>query len=239
LLEGVAARSIKGLTLSEGNYNAIDLLKKQFGKPQKIIDAHMDELLKIFNSTVDKPYTLRSVYDQVNVHIRGLEALNMKSDQYGTLLIPVIRSKLPSKVKLRIAREATDEVWKINDLMEVIKREVEAREACDGVKTKPQIKTNINPIAHTPTAGTFVTQGTGVHCAYCRGLHYSASCDKVKDIKARKDILLKSGRCFNCLKANHKLKDCRSPKTCRNCRQRHHQSIYSSSLSAEAEPFVP
>jgi len=70
LLEGVAAHSIKGLTLSEGNYNsAIDLLKARFGKPQKIIDAHMDELLKIPNCTVDKPHALRSVYDQTNVHI--------------------------------------------------------------------------------------------------------------------------------------------------------------------------
>ena len=39
LLEGPAARSIKGLTLTEANYeSAIDLLRKQFGKPQKIID---------------------------------------------------------------------------------------------------------------------------------------------------------------------------------------------------------
>ena len=61
LLEGMAARSIKGLTLSEGNYNsAIDLLKTRFGKPQKIIDAHMDELLKIPNCTVDKPHVLGS-----------------------------------------------------------------------------------------------------------------------------------------------------------------------------------
>ena len=79
----------------------------------------MDELLKIPNCTVDKPHELKSVYDQINVHIRGLKALNVKSDQYGR--IPVIMSKLPSEVKLKIAREATDEVWKINDLMEVIK----------------------------------------------------------------------------------------------------------------------
>ena len=45
-----------------------------------------------------------------------------------------------------------------------------------------------------------------------------AFCDKVKDIKARRD--------------------CRSPRTCHNCHQRHHQCICSA-LSAEAEPFVP
>ena len=94
------------------------------------------------------------------------------------------------------------------------------------------------PNTTPPTAGTFIAQGVGIQCVYCKGQHYSASCDKVQDVKARKNLLLKSGRCFNCLKGNHKLRECRSPKTCRNCHQRHHQSICSG-LSAEAEPFIP
>ena len=32
-------------------------------------------------------------------------------------------------------------------------------------------------------------------------------------------------RCFNCLRFGHEAKECRNPKTCRHCRQRHHQSI--------------
>ena len=48
LLEGTAASSIQGLSLSESNYDsAVELLKERFGKPQQIIAAHMDELLKI------------------------------------------------------------------------------------------------------------------------------------------------------------------------------------------------
>ncbi|XP_065886111.1 uncharacterized protein [Dysidea avara] len=121
LLEGPATRSIKGLTLTKANYeSAIDLLRKPFGKPQKIIDAHM-EIIKIPNCTTDKSQMLRSVYGQINVHIRRLAALNVNSDQYGSLLITIIMSKLPDNVKLRVAREATEEVWKIDDLMDVIK----------------------------------------------------------------------------------------------------------------------
>ena len=112
------------------------------------------------------------------------------------------------------------------------------REACEGTKLKPHLRPNTTPNTNHPTAGTFVTNGVGIQCVYCKGQHYSASCDKVQDVKARKDILLKSGRCFNYLKDNHKLKECRSPKTCRRCHQRHHQSICSV-LSAEAETFIP
>ena len=57
---------------------------------------------------------LRSVYDQIGVQIRGLSAINVNTDQHGSLLIPVIMSNLPSDLKLRIARQATDDVWKID-----------------------------------------------------------------------------------------------------------------------------
>ena len=175
--------------------------------------------MKIPTCPNNKPHMLRSVHDQINVHIRGLASLKIKSDECGFILVPVIMSKLPIDVKLRIARESTEEVWKVDDLMNAIKREVEGREACEGVRAKPQVKPNVNHASHVPITGTFVTHCPSIQCAYCQGHHYSASCDKVKDVKARKDILLKNSHCFNCLKANHKLKDCRSPKTCRNCHQ--------------------
>ena len=49
LLDGAAATAIQGLALNELNYDAaaIELLKERLGKPQNIIAAHMDELLKI------------------------------------------------------------------------------------------------------------------------------------------------------------------------------------------------
>ena len=48
LLEGAVAPAIQGLTLTSVNYkSAIDILQEQFGKTQRIITSHMDELLKI------------------------------------------------------------------------------------------------------------------------------------------------------------------------------------------------
>ena len=44
----------------------------------------------------------------------------------------------------------------IDELMGVIEQEVEAREACEGVKTQTLIKTNANPTCHNSIAGIFV-----------------------------------------------------------------------------------
>lgn len=48
LLDGPVSRAIQGLKLTNDNYiSAVEVLKGRFGKPQQIISAHMEELLKI------------------------------------------------------------------------------------------------------------------------------------------------------------------------------------------------
>ena len=97
LLEGPANRCIQGLPITVSNYEgAIELLQQRFGKPQQVISTHMEELLKLPAFTNDKPSSLRYIFDKVNVHIRGLASMGVASKDYGSLLIPVIMTKLPS-----------------------------------------------------------------------------------------------------------------------------------------------
>ena len=191
----------------------------------------MKELLKISPCIGDKPSSLRYVYDKVNVYIRGLSAMGITSTQYRSLLIPIIMTKLTPELRLRIARESRSDVWEIGELLSLIKQEVEAREATEMVKVPalrppggPHMRGNLLP---NLTASTLVAHNSSVQCVYCNEAHYSASCQRVRGSKERKEILLRSGRCFNCLKTNHKSRDCDSGKTCRYCRRRHHQSICS------------
>ena len=230
LIEGPAARAIQGLTLTNDNYEtAIKILEERFGKRQQIVSAHMDELLKIPSCTSDKLDTLRLVYDKISVHTRGLATLGISADQYGSLLIPVIMSKLPSEIRLQIARNTTQDVWKIDELLGIIKKEVEAREASERIKADQHVRQQSSKWqGHKPTAGSFLSkddQNYTVRCAYCKELHYSASCTKVTDPEKRQDILRNTNRCFNCLRVGHRVFNCQSSKGCRHCKQKHHQSI--------------
>lgn len=56
----------------------------------------------------------------------GLVCPRVNSDQYGSLLIPVIMSKLPEEICVRGPRETTSTIWKIEELLEIIKQEVKA-----------------------------------------------------------------------------------------------------------------
>ena len=194
VLEGPAARAIAGLTLTASNYeNAVEILQDCFRKPQ-IISAHMDELIKLQPSHNDRLASLRYVYDQISVHVRGLASLGISTDQYGSLLIAVIMSKLPNAIRLQVARNTTDEIWKIKDLLQTVKKEVEARASSKHVKTteSPRKPRFVKP--PIPSANSLLANKIGeipFKCAYCKENHYSASCEKVQDLQQRKEILFK------------------------------------------------
>ena len=205
LLEGAAARTIQGLTLNEANYDSARVVARRIRKPQHIISAHMEEIIKLPACFGERPSALRYVYDKVDVNIRGLASMRVKSEQYGSLLIPIIMTKLPQDLRLRVARETDKEVWEIDELMALIKKEVEAREATEFVKLH-QPKNPVGPrssLPSMPTAATLVTSGSS-GCVYCKEPHYSPLCVKVQTPQERKAILVRTGRCFNCLKNNHK-----------------------------------
>ena len=228
LVEGPAARAIQGLALSAANYEtAVEILQTRFGKTQQIISAHMDDLLKLPACTEDKSSQLRLIYDRVFANVRGLESLGINATQYGSFLIPVIMSKLPAEVRLQIARVSVKDVWEVEELLTVIKAEVEAREISDTVQVTEQKP--VTPRRGTqPTASALVVTegGSGkVSCVYCKAKHFSASCEAIKEVTARLDILHKEGRCFLCLSRGHRVNSCTSTRRCRKCNQKHHQSI--------------
>lgn len=58
----------------------------------------MDELIKLQSNDNDRPASLRYIYDRISVHVRGLALLGISTEQYGSLLIPVVMSKLPNEI---------------------------------------------------------------------------------------------------------------------------------------------
>ena len=123
------------MPLTSANYEAtIEILRDRFGKPQQIISAHMDELLKIQSCISDKLSALRYIYDKISLNVRGLTALGISTEQYGSLLIPVIMSKMTNDIRLEVARKAGKDAWKIDELLETFKFELEAREVSETTK---------------------------------------------------------------------------------------------------------
>ena len=153
LLEGPGSQAIQGLSLSATNYEAaVEILQDRFGKTQQIFLSHMDNLLKIPPCNDDKASHFRSIYDKIYANTRGLESVGVNKDQYGSFLLPIIMSKLPPEVCLQIAHVSVRDVWEVEELMNVIKGEVKAREISSHVKVTERKQSDVTNIRKYPAA---------------------------------------------------------------------------------------
>ena len=137
-----------------------------------------------------------------------LESLGVKTESYGQLLIPIIMSKLPSEIRLQVSRATEKEVWEIQELLHLLQKEIEAREATEQVKVtmEQRIKQGSGGFSHqgnyygkpfnpqfnnnSSTGAALFARSRGndsranstIVCVYCGQTHFSASCENVREI---------------------------------------------------------
>lgn len=219
LLIGEAARVIQGLPMSESNYKrAFDLLKECFGQKQVLINAHMDALLKITvtNNDVRK---LRSLYDTCKGYKHpGLESLDVYSESYGDLFIPIVMKKLPGV----LCCEVMMTMWTLADLREQLRLGLEIRESSLAQSDKKVSVPNPPFNSKFPTAGALFSGALGRGSAkddfmFCDGSHplYKVA----PKIEVRLEFLCKQKRCLRYFKKGHRSKYCYSKKCCSWCNE--------------------
>lgn len=167
----------------------------------------MDALLSVeaVTSQYNVKGLLRRLYDQLETHIRGLKALGVDSESYGSLLSSVLVKKLPAEMQLLISRQLSSDDWTLVSLMETLVKEIEARERT-AAANQSHGKTN----REQPTSAALYTGDRVITCCYCQHNHSHNSCPKVTLPESRKQLLRKAGRCFVCLKRGHVSAACRS-----------------------------
>ena len=90
VLEGEAKQVVQGLTVTEKNYSvACKLLEERYGRPERIIFAHIQALLSLqplpSSSQRFSGSRISALWQQQDMllsHVRSLEALGVKGDTY-------------------------------------------------------------------------------------------------------------------------------------------------------------
>ena len=100
--------------------------------------------------------------------------------------------------------------------MKIVEKEISARERAT------ETVTVTSPVKKQPREGSVTA--SALQSNY---FSIASDCGSVTDVGERKRIVVKAGRCYNCLKKGHIGRDCRSPSKCSNCEGRHHLSICS------------
>ena len=144
---------------------------------------------------------LRQLYDKVESH---LKSIGIAASSYGNLLASILMKKIPSELCLIVSRETVEDNWDLDSLLKVLEKEIEARERAS-INTSAQPR---KPTREYSTAAALLANSSPL-CVFCDQPHYSTHCRVVADQEKRKQLLLKAGRCFICLKKGHLSRDCR------------------------------
>ena len=100
--------------------------------------------------------------------------------------------------------------------MHVLEDELKARERAvphDECQLSGGIQGSSKAQTRSNTSALFVGH-SGPTCTYCKQSHPSNSCKIVTNSAARKDLLIKQGRCFVCLRKDHLSRNCPSKNQC-------------------------
>ena len=209
LLDGPAASTIAGFTLTAENYEtAVKILNERYGNDQVIVSRHMDALLSLEGVTnVDEIKKVRKLYDTIETHLRSLQNLGVSSESYGSLLIPVILSRIPEELRLLMSRKIDKNSWNVNEVLSQLKIELEARERCSLLNSnpnRPNKKGNMYGKSREPLSASSLLAGkdeqskSKPYCVFCEKEHPSVKCEVVTDTAARRGILRRKGKCFLC-----------------------------------------
>ena len=120
LLSENAKSCISGLTLTSENYqHAKAMLKERYANLQAIISTHMESLVKMPSiRNMNNISQIRKMYDHITTTVRNLKTLNINPVSYGALLIPVLTKKIPSDLRLIVARKFDNDIWDLETMLE-------------------------------------------------------------------------------------------------------------------------
>ena len=107
-----------------------------FGRPERIIFSHIQELLKITVPRQPTIAVLWKMYYDLQAHMRSLEALNITGQQYGVGLTPLVLSRLPPDLHSEWAREGELHESDLGILLDFLQGELERREISEALVGK-------------------------------------------------------------------------------------------------------
>lgn len=226
-LTGDAKISIQGLSLTSENYSvALDILRDRFGRKERIIFGHIQNLLNVEFHHSKNIKSLWSVYNQLQINIRSLNNLGVDGANFGLVLTPIIVSRLPADIRLMWARQSHKKEADLEFLMDFLQSELENRERSYSFNTEARERDQrlFKHRDKTPPSVSALTSTSSEDyrlCLFCSGKHKTEKCRTVNSMNLDevKNKIRNHKLCFICFKRNHVAKRCFSH--CQKCGQNH------------------
>ena len=183
---------------------------------------------------MSKEFSVRTLLDRVQKHIRALRALGESVDTWDTLLIIIIKGKLTFQLREKWEDFSSEmKTPTMKQFLEFLQRRAQFEEgqfAQSSAKKKseyrPESKRDPNnykkSFQHAHLAST-----SKFRCYYCSEEHTIYTCEKFLKLsqRERQEAVKKASLCTNCLHPNHRISECRGG-PCRKCVKKHNSLLH-------------
>eukprot|EP00794_Sanderia_malayensis_P019302 gene19302-biopygen16181 len=237
-LEEPARSVVTGFALTEADYDAaIELLKARYAKPSVIKRAHINDLLNLNPVFHEKNVTrLRNLHDQIETRYRAMETQAIEKNSYSSVVVPVLMGKIPEALRNNMIRFGSNHMeWNLDDFLTALGKELDVLEEHFPImpvyqpSKKPEQGNYNRPKfqERPPTASAlFAAKDAKRRCVFCTEDYPSDEFEKIKDPEELKSVLLKTARCFSCLRSGHRSFKCQFKVNCSMCSKgNHHRAI--------------
>ena len=240
-VKGKPRDDITGLPhTAEGYEEAKSILERKYGRGSKVKRAvlkELEDLEPISHNTSNRLERCHQFYDKLSKTVRTLATMNALASAESNVY--QIMDKLGPIREFLIQRDDYWEEWGLQDLVDNLERYVERnplptkreehRRPHGGDRDKQRHERGRDKPRHEygrDKRDHAMMGKSQQNCLYCGSpQHRSYQCDKILDVAARKEILLKLKACFNCTATTHQAAKCPSKRGCFKCGQRHHTSL--------------
>ncbi|UYV64961.1 hypothetical protein LAZ67_3002567 [Cordylochernes scorpioides] len=221
-LKGKALILVNHIPITENNFVlAWDLLEKRYDNKRDLIFNLIQRIIDLPKLTTQSSTQLLFLVDNSYEIIRSLETLGYKLDELSDIIIGKILSDKLDKTTKRSWNMTVDNnhIPTCSELLKFIENYAKALNTSETEKGLPLIKRSMKLQVHNLTKA---------NCFLCQQEHGIYLCPTFLDMEPieRRKKVKQLKLCFNCLRNNHSVNQCRSEFKCRKCQGKHNTLIH-------------
>ncbi|XP_024889729.1 uncharacterized protein LOC112466077 [Temnothorax curvispinosus] len=236
-LLGNAAQLLQSLEMSADNYViAWDLLKSRFENKRLLIHYHIQGLFEMSSLTRESGTLLRKLIDDTLKHLRALKTLGEPVDNWDSLVIHMIASRLDNATRRKWEASLQDNnVPKLQELIQFLSRQCAILETLQSEKAAPKPQASGISNKKSDSVASHVSQSDSKGCIICQGQHALYSCNTFKSLSTsdRRKEVKRHQLCFNCLRADHMANRCIAG-GCKQCGKKHNTLLHDEEFGSKA-----
>ncbi|UYV82903.1 hypothetical protein LAZ67_22001336 [Cordylochernes scorpioides] len=221
-LKGKALILVNHIPITENNFVlAWDILEKRYDNKRDLIFNLIQRIIDLPKLTIESSTQLLFLVDNSYEIIRSLETLGYKLGELSDIIIGKILSDKLDKTTKRSWNMTVDNnhIHACSELLKFIETYAKALNTSETERGLPLIKRSMKLQVHNLTKA---------NCFLCQQEHGIYLCPTFLDMEPleRRRKVKQLKLCFNCLRNNYSVNQCRSEFKCRKCQGKHNTLIH-------------